>query len=402
MKIGIVVDNELNNDKRVLREASVLSSAGHDIYALCFSYNGKNIGDPKGIAVTRISISKKLKNTLFFFQNLIPAYSWLWSSAIKRFIKTNRIEVLHVHDLYMAHPAAMAIRKSGSKLPMVLDLHENYAFTVNTYNWTNTFLRRMLSRPWRWKEKEGEYLNYADRIVVLSENFRDELIAAYPSLKREIFCIMPNVPDIDEMNSYPVDISKTKFEKRSPLLLYFGIVAERRGIFRALDAFKKMVDKGTDIGFLVIGPVDKQDNPLFNSYLNDEKIKGRVIYIPWIDISELNTYLALSDICIAPFIKNPQHESGVANKIYDYMLGKKPLVVSDCKPQMELVKKHNCGLIYSNEDELIKAIERLLSNQELREQMGINGYNAVINDLNLGRVKNNLISLYNEIKTRIS
>jgi glycosyltransferase involved in cell wall biosynthesis len=302
----------------------------------------------------------------------------------------------------MAGPAARAIRQSGKKIPMVLDLHENYPFTVNTYNWTKGFLRRMLSRPWRWKEKEGEYLNYADRIIVLSENYRDELVSGYPSLKSDKFCVMPNVPDIDEMNSYPVDVSKLVFQKRFPLLFYFGIVAERRGIFNALDAFRKMVTNGTDIGFLIIGPVDKHDKTRFNHYLNDEKINKRIIYIPWIDLSELNTYLSVSDICIAPFIKNPQHESGVANKIYDYMLGKKPLVVSDCKPQMELVQKYNCGLAYRNEDELIKAIEALLANKELREQMGTNGYNAIINDLNLVIVKNNLISLYRDINSGIN
>ena len=75
--------------------------------------------------------------------------------------------------------------------------------------------------------------------------------------------------------------------------------------------------------FLVIGPVDKKDRERFFSKVNSELLAGRIYYIPWIDLSELNSYLDISDICIAPFHKNPQHESGVANKIFDYMLGKK-------------------------------------------------------------------------------
>ncbi len=124
---------------------------------------------------------------------------------------------------------------------------------------------------------------------------------------------------------------------------------------------------------------------------------NRLIYIPWIDLSELPAYLELSDICIAPFVKNPQHESGIANKIFDYMLGSKPLIVSDCKPQKDLVEKTNCGIVFSNCDELIEAMIRLLNDSNLRQKMGKNGYNAIVKDYNLGNIKENLISVYSEL-----
>ena len=38
MKIGIVVDNELNSDIRVLREIGILKEEGYEIYALCFGF----------------------------------------------------------------------------------------------------------------------------------------------------------------------------------------------------------------------------------------------------------------------------------------------------------------------------------------------------------------------------
>jgi len=132
-----------------------------------------------------------------------------------------------------------------------------------------------------------------------------------------------------------------------------------------------------------------------------DPIHDQIHYIPWVDFSELWKYLVISDICIAPFHKNPQHESGVANKVYDYMLGGKPLIVSDCLPQKHLVEKYKCGLVYRDAEEMREAIIRLLQDNELRLKMGKNGYKAVMEELNTDRVKDRLILLYDKIGSSI-
>ena len=127
MNIGVVIDNELNDDKRVLREIQILKEAGYGIFVLCFGFNNRNYKTIEGITVTRIRISKKLKDFVFFFLNLIPAYEWLWRARIKKFIEANRIEFLHVHDLYMSKAGRKGIEKSGKKIPMILDLQGSTA-----------------------------------------------------------------------------------------------------------------------------------------------------------------------------------------------------------------------------------------------------------------------------------
>ena len=118
MNIGVIVDNDLNNDKRVLREIEILKESGHEIFVLCLRFEKKAISTIIGIGITRIKISKRLKNTLFFIQNSFPAYEWFWASHIKTFINKNDIEILHVHDLYMSKAAHSGIEKSRKKIPM--------------------------------------------------------------------------------------------------------------------------------------------------------------------------------------------------------------------------------------------------------------------------------------------
>jgi glycosyltransferase involved in cell wall biosynthesis len=402
MNVGIIVDNELNNDKRVLKEVEILKENGMSIYVLCMGFGKKQYQEIKGISVSRLRIEKKIKNLMFLFINTIPFYEWYWAFKIRKFVSSKKINILHVHDLYMSKSAAMGIHRSGKKIPMILDLHENYPYAVTTYNWTKGFLRSVISWPDKWQKKEKEYLEYADRIVVLSDDFRDELIARHNFLKPGNFCILPNVPDLNPVNPAAKPETIFPFKKKAPILFYFGVVAERRGIFNALSAFIKVVSKGYLIDFLIIGPVDKKDQKRFNEIISSDAMQERVIFIPWIDLCELPAYLGISDICIAPFLKNPQHESGVANKIYDYMLGRKPVIGSDCRPQQKLIEKYNCGIVFHNENELIEAIIKLLENVELREKMGENGYKAILEDNHLGLVKENLLLMYKKVLDQVS
>ena len=394
MKVGIVVDNELNGDIRVLREIGILKEQGFEIFVLCFGFF-KSYKEPVSqIQITRINIPRKLRDILFFILNTIPAYEWLWTSNIKKFINNNNLELLHVHDLYMARAAHKGIKKAKKEIPMILDLHENYPFTIITYNWTKGFLRRHISRPNAWKKKEREYMSYADRIIVLSEDFRDTLLELYPEMKSGTFVVLPNVPDLSKPEYKNKGIAVNPFKQKFPIIFYYGVIAERRGIFDALDVLINLVKDDHHVNFLLIGPVDKKDKPLFSEIINSDLLAGRIHHIPWIESIEFPAYLEICDICVAPFHKNPQHESGVANKIYDYMLGGKPVIASNCKPQQNLIEKHNCGIIFENKTEFHDAIVRLLYNKPLRENMGENGRQAIMKEYNTDIVKENLILMY--------
>lgn len=397
MKIGIIVDNELNNDIRVLREIGILKEYGFEIFVLCYAFSNTAKNPINQINITRIRISRRLKNILFFFLNAIPLYEWIWTFNVKRFISKNNIDILHVHDLYMSRASHNGIKIGGRNIPMVLDLHENYPFSVTTYNWTKGFLRNLFSQPGKWKKKEKEYLEYANRIIVLSNEYRDILIGNYPHLSKDIFTVLPNVPDLSQTENRNRKVIKNPFGQNYSTIIYYGVIAERRGVFDALRVFKNLVEEKYPINFLLIGPVDKKDKSQFLEMINTESLKEQIHYIPWIDSGDLFSYLDICDICIAPFLKNPQHESGIANKIFDYMLAGKPLIVSNCKPQQELIQKHKCGLVFGNMVQFRDAIIKLIDNNELRSSMGKNGYEAIINNYHTGIVKDNLLSLYKTI-----
>ena len=390
--IGMIVDNDFNDDTRLRKEVEILKKDGHNIHVLCFAYDKKKYSSVQGVNVCRIKIKKRIKNILFFFINRVPLYELLWKNEIKKFVKKNSIDVLHVHDLYMSKSVHLAIKSLKREIPLILDLHENYPYAVQSYNWTKGGFRNFLSNPKAWLKKESKYLSYASKLIVLSEYFRQDLLQQYNFIDKNDIVSFPNVIDLRQFELYKVD---SKVEKSNKVtLMYFGGIAERRGIFETLTVFENGLERGLNIELLIIGPIDKADKNRFLHEINKLKLKDSINYIPWIDISELVTYMHISDIFLSPLIKNKQHESGVANKIFQYMYGAKPIIVSDCKPQKELVESFNCGLSYSTQKEYLDCVTQLVENKELRAKLGTNGFKKLYEKYDSGDYEKILLRLY--------
>lgn len=394
MKIAFIVDTEITKDPRVLNEAKMLSEYGHKVCVLCPDlFNMGHKTEVNGIEISRFRLSNRQKEILFAFVNRIPLYFHIWKKHIKKFITDNKPDYLHAHDLYMAKPVYEANKKY--KLPISLDLHENFPAAIMSYSWANKFPHRLIVAPKKWKKKEERYLSYADNIIVLCDSFRDDILSRFPQLKSKNFISYPNVPDVNSLLEYHKS-SQTIAKKDEFVIFYFGVIGYRRGIITCFEALKKAVKKYSNIKLLLIGPIDKADRDLFYSYMNNDSIKNNVEYHSWKDMSEFPAYVNYSDIGISPLIRNPQHDSGIANKVFQYMLFKKPILVSDCKPQEDLVNTTKSGLVFRNQDvdDLYEKIIYMYEHPKEMKSMGENGKNAVISQYNMVSAAKVLNSLY--------
>ena len=391
MNIGIVLDNDLNDDARVIKQIGILKK-NHNVYVLCYDFIGKSYKNIEGVKVNRIKIFIEIKNFIFLLFNFIPLYEIFWSYRISKFIKKNSIDIIHCHDLYMSKCVYDANKKNKFKCKVILDLHENYPEVIKTYNWTKGFIRNIIVRPNIWKRKEKEYLEYPDKIIVLSNHFKKIILDKYSFILEKNILVYPNVIDFKRFKKFQIDQSI----ERSKLitLLYYGVVGERRGIFNLITSLMEIIKKGYRLNLLIIGPIDKADKIKFLDLIESNYLRKYIKYIPWINIEKLPTYLNISDICTAPFLVNKQHESGVANKIFQYMYGKKPIIASNCKPQAELIKNFKCGLIYEDIDDLTNKIIYLIKNPFEIERMGNNGFNNLHKFYNNNKLSNDLLKIF--------
>ena len=372
MKIGVVVDNEFDHDHRVQKEIRLLQEDGHTIFVLCFDFN-KTYKIHPDITVNRVKIHRKFRDLFVLLSTNFKFYERLWQKHIAAFITEHNLDTLHVHDLYLAKAAKKGIDQEKSNIPLTLDLHENYPAAINSYQWAVKGWRKYIVQPEKWYKKEGEYLNYADNLVVLSHSFKQDLLERFPSLTSEAIYVHPNMPDFDSFQAFEKNEFSVDFHSEEPTLFYFGVVAKRRGIIDILPWIIELLEKGNKFHTLIIGPLDKADKNQFYTSLNHPLLKQHLTYIPWADVKYLPAYLKKITIGLAPFEVNAQHDSGVANKLFQYMYGEIPILATKCKAQQELIESSECGLLYDTQEEFNTAVKGLIESKSLRQTLGANG-----------------------------
>ncbi len=375
MNIGMLLDNEFTADPRVSNEAIMLARH-HQVHIICLNHGSQKPFEEQGnIFVHRIFIPEKIRKIIFLLQLYLPFFQYFWFFNARKIIRKYNIRALHAHDLYMAVPALML--KKNLNIPVVLDLHENYPAALEAYTWTKKVPVRWVFKVSAWEKMEFKLLNGVDAIIVLSNTYRQFLQEKYTDLEENKFLIYPNVPVLKEFERFPVYNGEYEFMKEGFWMVYFGVIGRRRGILTVMEALTKI--NKPDIRLLVVGPVDKHDREEFHATLRSFEGSGRVIYFPWKNISELPSMLYYASLALSPIVRNPQHESGVANKLFQYMLVGKAILVSDCKPQVELVEENQCGLYYKDGDidDLIDKIIWSYNHLVELKIMGENGKKAI-------------------------
>jgi glycosyltransferase involved in cell wall biosynthesis len=183
-------------------------------------------------------------------------------------------------------------------------------------------------------------------------------------------------------------------------LLYFGVIARRRGVFFVLEQLKKLVKEHPQLHLKLIGPVDKAERDDFEKLIQDSTLQSQITYTPWILVEDLPKHANECDIALSPLEDNPQHNSGVANKVFQYMSLGIPLLVSDCKPQQKIIEENSCGWVYKANDaeSFREALEAAQNHPDLLS-MGQNGRKAILEKYNTQKAGQGLVNYYqNEAK----
>ena len=102
MKIGMILDAPFPPDPRVENEAVSLVDNGHEVFLFCLKYTDEKSSEIiHGIQVKRYQ-SNKLEYKLSALAYTLPFYSYLMEKKIKNFIRTTKVEALHIHDIRIA------------------------------------------------------------------------------------------------------------------------------------------------------------------------------------------------------------------------------------------------------------------------------------------------------------
>jgi glycosyltransferase involved in cell wall biosynthesis len=394
MRIGMILDATFPPDPRVENEAVSLINAGHQVFLFCLKYQDEKSSEViNGIQVKRYN-SNKLEYKLSALAYTVPLYTFLMKIKIHQFIKDTKIEALHIHDIRIAQAVFNANKKHN--LPVVLDLHDNMPEVMKLYPHLQKFPGKYIISPKRWKLKEEEFIIKADKVISVSPEFIDTLIARIPS-EKEKFVLVPNTIRKSFFEDYKVDVNITERYKNKFVILYLGDTNIRRGLQTAISSVATLQQKIPNLKLVIVGK--NTTDTILKQQVEELKISEFVDFEGWQNVTLFQSYILSSAICISPLHRNLQHDVAYANKIFQYMSLAKPLLVSDAIAQKRLVEKTNSGLVHQekNVEDFTDKVLKLYADETLRTELGENGKHFVRNEFSWEQTSKKLLHLYDNL-----
>ncbi len=393
MKIGMILDKEFPPDPRVENEALALVSKGIEVYLFCLHYKEKiEYETYKGINICRYPFNIFLyKSSALAYT--VPVYSFFMSKKIKDFIDRQEISHLHIHDIRIAEAVQWA---NSQKLPYILDLHDNFPEIMKFYPHLQKFPGRYLINPDNWKRQEAKFIANADRVISVSPQFKEDLIHRFPSLDHKMVMV-PNTISRQFYTNAKIDQSIIDRFKGKFVLLYLGDTGLRRGLLTAIKAMPKILKSIPNAQLVIVG--SNSSDPILKEECFKLKLGNAVSFEGWQDQRDFPSYIEMSSICLSPLDRNAQHDVAYANKLFQYMGFKKPLLVSNAIAQRDLVNHINCGRIHKekdSEDFAQKVIEMERDLEQLIE-FGKNGFNFVDKEFCWEESQKSLIDMYQKL-----
>lgn len=324
---------------------------------------------------------------------------------------------VHEAGVFGFYPLREFIRKTVfafTSFNLLRSLHKDIKFdlvyTMGAFGLNSLFITKILKIPTvnhapfpsrhRLKAERGfkkflylfplsllEYpaLRYSDKIIILSEAFRDVIRKLCPKIKNENIVVVPNGVDIPSKQVNCVEArNKYNVGVNTFLYLYVGWVTEKKGVINLLDAFKMINYDNKKL--ILIGDVDKrinvrdQENVLFTGYISDE---------------DRNKLFECSDVFVFP-----SHSEGQPITVLEAMSYSLPVITSDKDGMVDQVEDGRTGFLVepNRTGSLAETMEYIssLPQQELKK-MGELGKAKAIKDFSWDSVIERLLKVFKEV-----
>jgi len=392
MRIGMMMKWKIPPPNvRVMNEARTLAAAGHEVHFLIEGRPGDAIVETiEDVQVVRGVRMGRLREIWHRYTFNFTYREPLWTKAIRYFAEGRRIDVLHVNDLPLAREAVFAGRLL--KVPVIADLHENYPAGLQVW-YTNPLKKATIYNYARWSRYEREILREVDAVIVVIEEARDRLIAL--GIPADKIIVVPNTVPA-QTGTVRIDEAVLARYRGSFVISYIGGFAPHRGLDTVVRALPLVRDRMPNARLLLVGGGNEGYRRHLESLARKLRCADLVEMAGWQRQEAIWSYIEASAVCLVPHSRNPHTDTTIPNKIFQYMMRERPVIVSDCPPLARIVRDTGGGLVFRAGDpaDLAARIIELHADDGTRRAMGVEGRRAVLDRYTWEQTSRPLIDLY--------
>jgi glycosyltransferase involved in cell wall biosynthesis len=335
-----------------------------------------------------------IKNYFHHFKNIDTA----WHTLIHRFVKAYDIQILHIHDLRLVDTGMNIALRYG--LPLIADLHENYPALMQMMKGREKPERGLKQRE-RWEKIEAASVQAATYVITVTDEAKERLMEK--SVPSDKILVLENTVDVEKFLAAPIDHNVLRQYKPYFTLTYVGHLNDtHRGIHTVIEAMALLKDDIPELRFIAAGAYREPYRQLLDGLIKEAGLQDRVQFTGWLDETQFATYIEAADICLCPHLVNDHTNATFPNKVYLYHLFKKPIIVSNAVPLQRYIGNTQGGAIFRSGDAhmLADIIRMLYMRPEMRREMAMNGYKAVMEHYNWKYTSQDLIAMYHHLTNR--
>jgi glycosyltransferase involved in cell wall biosynthesis len=334
-------------------------------------------------------------NFNLFFNNV------LWEKYLTDVLEKYEIDIVHVHDLPLVKTASNVVRKFN--IPLVADLHENYPEAMRSYQKmkqpVESRLAHIIFPIWKWKYLEKSVLKEANWVITVVDEAKMHYISDCNVLPEKITVVM-NCEDSDNFENFNLDEKLIEKYQNDFVISYIGGFGQHRGIDTAIKSMPNILKSIPEAKLLLIGEGPSEFYLEMTKLCQELNIENKVVFTGWVNFNLVPTYIKLSNVCLVPHHASGHTNTTIPHKLFQYMVMKKPIIVTDCPPLKRIIEETRSGLVIPSGDynKMAEAVIQCCENPKISRAMGENGRKAIEEKYNWKLEAEKLCALYGRIQ----
>lgn len=300
----------------------------------------------------------------------------------RHFLDTIRDEVRNFSPgvIYQRHGvfslAGLALARELG-VPLVLEVNASEVWAKEA--WSRLYFASLA------REMERVAFEQAERLVLISK----PLIETIGSLggDKERMVVNPNGVDVSRFN--PLERGETLrakfgFDENSVVCGFVGTFHKWHGVLFLADLIPKLLPEHPTLRFLFVG--DGDHRPQAEAILQRAGASDCVHFTGLVAPNEISSLLGACDILLSPHLpfedKDRTEFFGSPTKLFEYLASGRAIIASRLGQIGEVIETNKTGILVEpgNEQEFSQAINRLVSDKELRIRLGIEARKSAENN----------------------
>jgi glycosyltransferase involved in cell wall biosynthesis len=318
----------------------------------------------------------------------------IYESIIKgkrtlKIIKSYDPEMILIRFSQYDFLAKIIVAKYGNKVALEVNAPISKETNDHYLKWYGTKIQYSL---------ENYLYNNSKLIYTVSEELK--VIISKQVINTEKIFTIANGANPNDFESNPLKSVelRAKYNIDNDFVIGFvGHLKPWHGSDDLLRCMEKLTKKYERVKLIIIGGANQKEEII--DKIRSLNIESNVLHLPSIEHNDLPYYLDLFDVAVAPY---PYIEDFYFSplKLFEYMSMGKAVVASNIGQISYIINDGKNGLLFepSNIDMMAEQIEKIYQNEELRNIIGKNARETIINNYTWNHTAEKVVNYFGSYK----